>query len=79
MHRESWMSNSKQSCPDWEISSLATFLSGVPQGSVLGSLPFIIFINIFFEAVKCLEIIKKSAHETKIGQQIKTAEDKEKM
>ena len=50
-------------------------LSGVPQGSVLGPLLFLIFINDIDEAVSTIEIIRKFADDTKIGNSMVTMED----
>jgi hypothetical protein len=37
---------------------------GVPEGSVLGPLMFVVFINDIDKAVKCVETIKKFADDT---------------
>ena len=54
-------------------------LSGVPQGSVLGPLLFLIFINDIDQAVSTIEIIRKFADDTKIGNSMVTMEDKRKL
>ncbi len=62
-----------------KFSSWAEVLSGVPQGSVLGPLLFVIFISDIDEAVTQVDIIKKFADDTKIGQKIATEQDRKDM
>ena len=51
---KSYISNRQQRVLlEGEISDLETLLAGVPQGSVLGPLLFLIFINDIAETVKC--------------------------
>jgi ribonuclease P/MRP protein subunit RPP40 len=77
---KSWLSGRRQrSVLNGKFSTSATVLSEVPQGSVLGPLLFVIFINDIDESVKCVEIIKKFADDTKVGQKMTSLEDRGKL
>ena len=66
---EEWLTNRKQRVVlNGKESSWADVLSGVPQGSVLGPILFLIYINDIDDAIDCaITIMKKFADDTKIA------------
>ena len=61
-------------CSDW-----TDVLSGVPQGSVLGPILFLIFINYLEMEVKRLGIVRKFADDTKLGHRASTDKERSEM
>ena len=77
---EAWLTNRQQRVVlNGEASSWAEVLSGVPQGSVLGPLLFLLFINDLDEAASGIEILLKFADDTKVAQPIRCEEDRAKL
>lgn len=75
---EKWLTNRKQYVSvNGEESDVELVTSGVPQGSVLGPLLFIIFINDIDDATAGINMIRKFADDTKIANIVETQEDAE--
>ena len=75
---ENWLTNRQQRVVlNGSYSEWSKVESGVPQGSVLGPLAFVIFINDLDDCIKQLTIVNKFADDTKLGHRIESDQDRE--
>lgn len=74
---EEWLTGRKQWVEiNGEKSNIGDVISGVPQGSVLGPLLFVIYINDLDDAISFSTILKKFADDTKTAQKVSTEEER---
>ena len=77
---EKWLSNREQrTVLNGCHSSWSKVSSGVPQGSVIGPLLFIIYINDIDYAIDALTVIKKFADDTKICRHVDNTTDRDQL
>ena len=73
---EQWLTDRRQRVVvDGEVSNLKLVLSGVPQGSVLGPILFLIYINDLDDSIK--SNVLKFADDTKLFRKVNTDGDKQ--
>ena len=71
-----WLSNRRQRVVlNGKASTWMEVFSGVPQGSVLGPILFLLFINDLDGAARQLDTLKKFADDTKMGKEVATEQD----
>ena len=75
---EQWLTDRRQRVVvDGEVSSWTSVLSGVPQGSVVGTILFLVYFNDLEEVV--IGKILKFADDTKLFRKSKEIGDKQKL
>jgi ribonucleases P/MRP protein subunit RPP40 len=77
---ENWLTGRKQRVVlNGKFSDWLEVLSGIPQGSVLGPLLFIVFINELDDAAVIIDLISKFADDTKLCKAVQSDEDRQKL
>ncbi len=75
-----WLTDRKQRVVlNGKASTWTEVCSGVPQGSILGPLLFVVYINDIDTATQMIEALRKFADDTKLGQRVATAEQRERL
>jgi hypothetical protein len=73
-----WLTGRKQRVVlNSKHSTWSEVLSGVPQGSVLGPILFLVFINDLDQAARLISILSKFADDTKLGHTVQSTEEKQ--
>lgn len=72
--RVHWVKTWLKACSEWGYIWLLPVISSIPQGSILGTVLFHIFINNLDAGVKCT--ISKAADDSKLGNVLDSLEDK---
>ncbi len=74
---KAWLSGRDQRVVlNGQVSDWAVVLSGVPQGSILGPLLFIVYINDIDMVLSLIDIVRKFADDTKLGHKAGTLEQR---
>ena len=77
---EDWLNNRMQRVVlNGESSNWQDVLSGIPQGSVIGPLLFLIYINDIDEAAELIDLLSKFADDTKLCKTVKDNSDRQEL
>ena len=77
MWLEAWLTGRQQRVVlNGKFSDWLSVLSGIPQGSVLGPLLFLVFINDLDDAAIIIDLISKFADDTKLCKAVQSEEDR---
>ena len=77
---KNWLSDRVQRVVlNGEASSWEAVLSGMPQGSILGPVLFLVHINDIDLVLKMISLLRKFADDTKLGQVVGTAEQTQRL
>ena len=77
---EDWLKNRKQRVVlNGKSSNWQDVLSGIPQGSVIGPLLFLIYINDIDDAAELIDLLSKFADDTKLCKTVKDDSDRQEL